>query len=241
MRSVLKIFSPVIDPAYQKYWRKELKRLSKQLDAARDLDVFLMTHFQANNLDSELHRLLKKQKSKIYKELSKSLHGKLKQRRRQLQKELKRPRWCQRYCCKPSLSLTSLAQTQLNRLYQDLQLKAQSLDLNDEADLHQLRIAFKQLRYACEFLEPALDRTRSPAFINMMKALQDQLGDIHDLAVQQQMLADLPLSAQDELQQILIENQRHGQRLKKTLEKQVNRFQAISLPWQQINVKSESV
>ena len=120
-------------------------------------------------------------------------------------------------------------------------IKTQGLDLTDEAALHQLRIAFKQLRYACEFLDPVLDRSQSLVFINMMKALQDQLGDIHDAAVQQEMLAVLPLAAHDELQEIVSQSQRNSQRLKKTLRQQIKRFNSITVPWQQLTLASESV
>lgn len=240
MRSALSIFSPVIDAPYRKQWRKELKKLSKQLDAARDLDVFIMTYFHSNYPDSELHKVLNKQKTRIYKQLAKRLRGEFKQRWRQLKKELKQSHWSQQHCRQQNLSLSSLAHKQLNRLYQEVQQKAQSLDLTDEAALHQLRISFKQLRYACEFLEPVLDSSRSPVFINMMKALQDQLGDIHDAAVQREMLAVLPLSTHNELQEIVKDSQRNGQRLKRTLTEQLKRFNTIPVPWQ-VNLVSESV
>ena len=215
--------------------------MSKQLDAARDLDVFMLTHFQSKNSDSDLHHALKKQQSRIYNQLSESLRGKFKQRHRQLKKALKQSRWPQQHCRQHSLSLSSLAQQQLNWLYQNVCQKAQGLDLNDEAALHQLRIAFKQLRYGCEFLAPVLDETQSPVFMNMVKALQDQLGEIHDAAVQQEMLAVLPLAAHDELQEIVNQSQRNSQRLKKTLTKQLKRFNSITVPWQQLNLASESV
>ena len=214
--------------------------MSKQLDAARDLDVFLMTYFQSKNSDSDLHQALRKEKSRIYNRLTESLRGKFKQQRRRLKKELKQSRWPQQHCRQPNLSLSSLAQQQLNRLYGDVQEKTQGLDLTDETALHQLRIAFKQLRYACEFLNPVLDRSQSLVFINMMKALQDQLGDIHDAAVQQEMLAVLPLAAHDELQEIVSQSQRNSQRLKKTLRQQIKRFNSITVPWQQLNLASES-
>jgi CHAD domain-containing protein len=75
----------------------------------------------------------------------------------------------------------------------------------------------------------------------MMKALQDQLGDIHDAAVQQEMLAVLPLAVHDELQEIVNQSQRNSQRLKKTLRQQIKRFNSITVPWQQLNLASESV
>jgi CHAD domain-containing protein len=241
MRSALTIFSPVIRPAYRQQWRRRLKQLAKQLDAARDLDVFLLTHFSGTASDSQLYGALDKKKARLYKQLCSTLKsGKFNKRRRQLKKALAQTNWQKKYCCRQTLSLRSLAQQQLNTLYQNLQTQTQELHLNDEAALHQLRISFKQLRYGCEFLEPALDGTTSQSFINMMKALQDQLGDIHDAAVQQTMLADLPVAAQDEFQTILDESQRNSEHLKKTLRQQLRRFNNMPPPWQNLSSVSES-
>ncbi len=56
-----------------------------------------------------------------------------------------------------------------------------------EAELHALRIDVKRLRYALELLEPALGGTW-PGLIEHTIALQDALGDWHDLALLEALL-----------------------------------------------------
>lgn len=48
--------------------------------------------------------------------------------------------------------------------------------------LHALRVEFKQLRYAVEFFKPVLG-TSAEAYIKEVKAMQDLLGRINDIAV----------------------------------------------------------
>jgi CHAD domain-containing protein len=56
-------------------------------------------------------------------------------------------------------------------------------------ELHDMRIAFKRLRYLLEIFGVAFDTDLSP-FLDEVKAMQDLLGDIHDRDVQVPMLRD---------------------------------------------------
>lgn len=65
-------------------------------------------------------------------------------------------------------------------------------DIADPANvrqLHDMRIAFKRLRYLLEIFGVAFDADLSP-FLDEVKAMQDLLGDIHDRDVQVPMLLD---------------------------------------------------
>ena len=64
--------------------------------------------------------------------------------------------------------------------------------LSDE-DRHQVRIDAKKLRYAAEGFEGLFARKPARRFIDRLKALQDELGDLNDLATQEPMLAHLSL------------------------------------------------
>ena len=56
-------------------------------------------------------------------------------------------------------------------------------------ELHDMRIAFKRLRYLLEIFGPAF-RTDLEPFLEQVKAMQDILGDIHDCDVQIPMLEE---------------------------------------------------
>lgn len=56
------------------------------------------------------------------------------------------------------------------------------LPASDDAILHALRVEYKQLRYALEFFQPILGRS-ARSFLTQVKAMQEILGRIHDIAV----------------------------------------------------------
>ena len=68
-----------------------------------------------------------------------------------------------------------------------VQLGTQLLAETDDQRLHALRIACKKLRYVLEFLS-AYYRAKTALLVQHLRALQDNLGDWHDLVVQQEAL-----------------------------------------------------
>ena len=64
---------------------------------------------------------------------------------------------------------------------------------SDES-LHHLRIAAKKLRYASDAFAGLYRRKRPSAFLDEVKALQDQLGVLNDTATAGPLVESLPLS-----------------------------------------------
>lgn len=62
-------------------------------------------------------------------------------------------------------------------------------DPRNVRDLHDMRIAFKRLRYLLEIFGPAFRADLEP-FLEEVKGMQDLLGDIHDCDVQIPMLGE---------------------------------------------------
>ena len=62
-------------------------------------------------------------------------------------------------------------------------------DAENVAELHDMRIAFKRLRYLLEIFAVAFDADLDP-FVDEAKAMQDLLGEIHDRDVQVPALRD---------------------------------------------------
>ncbi|WP_175104741.1 CHAD domain-containing protein [Pararobbsia alpina] len=67
------------------------------------------------------------------------------------------------------------------------------LDKLSAEERHQLRIHAKRLRYAVEFLAPAVDRKARRRMADRMSALQDSLGAANDAVVARQFLSMLNL------------------------------------------------
>ena len=59
------------------------------------------------------------------------------------------------------------------------------------AERHQLRIAMKKLRYSVEFFRPLYGKAAVKPFLDRVKALQDDLGLLNDVAVAEGLLTDL--------------------------------------------------
>ena len=56
---------------------------------------------------------------------------------------------------------------------------------------HELRIALKKLRYSIEFFKPLFDRKAVKTFHRRVKALQEDLGHLNDVAVAESLIDDL--------------------------------------------------
>lgn len=62
----------------------------------------------------------------------------------------------------------------------------------DQEELHAFRIAAKRLRYTIEILDPA----GGGIWLARLRAVQKELGDMHDAFVAEQYLRDLPSRSQ---------------------------------------------
>jgi CHAD domain-containing protein len=61
-------------------------------------------------------------------------------------------------------------------------------DSSPDADLHQLRIEVKKLRYLLEFFAALFPPAKLNPLVKQLKKFQDHLGDFHDLSVQREEL-----------------------------------------------------
>ena len=240
MRTALKIFSPVLQKEYRRSWRAKLNFFAKELDAARDLDVFLLSHFAGKAKQSSLHHELSSQQQTAYQRLAKLLKSKrFKKPVRKLKKQLKHKKWAEWHCRHPQQKLNRLAHQRLSALYKNVLQQGKELKLEDENALHQLRIACKKLRYGSDFLHPVLDDVElNRQFIAALKQLQDTLGEIHDAYVQKQMQHSLSetatrTGAASELEQILQTSERNSLAMKARLIEDLNAFSRTECPWRQ--------
>jgi len=89
----------------------------------------------------------------------------------------------------------AVAAQQLCRLWKKLLKSGKCLDALDPQHRHRLRIQAKKLRYAAEFFAPAFPRKKSilrrKDFVTSLQQLQDALGELNDITVNEKLLERL--------------------------------------------------
>jgi CHAD domain-containing protein len=81
----------------------------------------------------------------------------------------------------------------LDRRFRKLLKRGRKLDAHGDEARHELRIQAKKLRYAAEGFAPLFPRKKADRFTARLKALQDALGPLNDLATAEPLLAGLNL------------------------------------------------
>jgi adenylate cyclase len=82
----------------------------------------------------------------------------------------------------PEATLLDFAQQRLRKLQKRTTHLAELARVDDPTSLHQLRIAIKRLRYGIEFFAPLLPKHSLAATAKRLAALQENLGQLNDLA-----------------------------------------------------------
>jgi len=88
----------------------------------------------------------------------------------------------------------AVAAEQLRRQCKKILKRGECLDTLDAQHRHKLRIQAKKLRYAAEFFAPAFTRKKSMRrkdFVESLQQLQDALGELNDIAVNEKLLRRL--------------------------------------------------
>jgi CHAD domain-containing protein len=207
-RSALAQLGQVFEPEARRFFRGEFKWLGAITGPARDLDVYLlqMEAYRAalpaeaarglDPLATYLRRHRKSERQKLRSHLATSRYRQLVQR------------W-QAYLdgTLPKAGVTAdaqrpvvgLASRRIRRAYRRVERIGAGIDDNSPAaELHKLRIECKKLRYLLEFFHPIYDARGVQPLIKSLKKLQDNLGDLNDLVVQQATLRRFAREMNDE-------------------------------------------
>lgn len=83
----------------------------------------------------------------------------------------------------------------LGTLHRRLRKRLKSVDLNDQASFHRLRISAKKMRYPIEMFRTLFDEDAVSAYLEQLIAVQDALGHLNDALVARDLVATLPLSS----------------------------------------------
>lgn len=180
LRSAFAIFRPLVADERFDHLRDELRWLAATTTETRDLDT-LLTRFDKPPLALTAARA--RACARSVKALTSARADRL---LRELVDWLADGVWLEVRDA-ASLPAAEFAAAALDRLRRKLAKKGRHLrKLEDEA-LHEVRIAAKKLRYAADFFAGlfATDkaRTRAKRLAKAVRALQEQLGELHDLAL----------------------------------------------------------
>lgn len=203
LRSALTVFRSLVQGDDYEHVKTETKWLAGELDAARDLDVFIGEGFSSIDPDpgdreafARLGVQLLHAQSDAYERALKALASE-----RFAQFVLTAARWIQigawAQADEPvakslrESAVDQFAREQLDRMHRQVRRRGRHLARLSAQERHQLRIKAKKLRYATEFFSETFDRPKlRKRFLKVISELQDDLGALHDTSVLPKLVFD---------------------------------------------------
>lgn len=192
LRSSFRLFAPVLPAAFIAEYSPRWRDLAARLGGARDWDVFLEETLapleQAFPGNPDLAHVRE--------------HGEAAQAAAQSSagNALSRPGYSRLLLAftaalffleeRKPIKLRRFARRRLHRRGMQIAALAQGHAKMNAAQRHELRIAFKKLRYALEFFAPLLPEKRLRAYQPALAELQDRLGRLNDLATAARLIAE---------------------------------------------------
>lgn len=191
LRNALKRFNEYFPDNFARKWHSEMKEITRSLGNARDLDIQIQlvkekyqeTIYEKYKPGYEcLLVRLKQLRSIAQDEVIEAVHH-LNEKLilKEIRLVLNNVQAGQKRHFTPALY--AFAQKAIRDSLDTFLNFRDSIQAPDNSKkLHEMRIAGKHLRYTMEIFEPLYENDLSP-FIEIMKEIQDQLGEIHDCDV----------------------------------------------------------
>ena len=201
LRSALKLFAPVLNPSFIEVYAPRWQELASSLGSARDWDVFLTETLapleEAFPGDPDLAVLRargEETKAKAQAQASVALTQRLySQLLLAFSAALYRvtPPTIEAQGGASAQSLRKFAARRLNKRAEMIeQLVREHGKMNAERR-HELRIAFKKLRYALEFFAPILPSKQLAKYQKSLETLQDLLGTLNDQVTASRLIKEM--------------------------------------------------
>jgi triphosphatase len=191
LRSAMTVFKSVVaDEAFEGL-RAECKWATGELNLARNLDVFLAkvsaAAAQDPTLNAYVERLGQARTAAYDRALAALSSARFSRFLLRSALWIENGSWLSDPDCGPRRErpIGAFAAEALDHLRKAVRKQGKDLSGLDPVVRHHLRIKAKKLRYAAEFFEHAFDipDKRRRRFIGKLKALQDALGELNDIAV----------------------------------------------------------
>ncbi len=195
LRALVGACAVALAPEARAFLAEEMRWLQQQFGPARDWDVFI-----AETLEPMLHRLPDDADLPI---VRKAAETRREEGYRQAREAIGDPHHVRVLLCigrwlatddwvlaGGETRLAEFAAERLQERYRKVRKFGKALDL-PIAELHQLRIAAKKMRYVAEFFRPIYPKKASKPFFAALRDLQDDLGSINDAVVTERLMDDL--------------------------------------------------
>lgn len=240
LRSAFKLFQPALLPAFIDVYSPRWRELARRLGGARDWDVFLAETLtpleEAFPGDPDLAVL--RARGEQSKSKAQVAAGKALSQRRYSQLLLAfaaalfrvEPPTIARQGKASKLALRKYARRQLSKRVMMIEkLVGEHGKMNAERR-HELRIAFKKLRYALEFFAPILPSKRLADYQASLASIQDLLGSLNDQVTASRLIKELhPKGEPAPLTRGWIAGR--TQLLVTALNAELRKFVALKKPW----------
>lgn len=238
LRSAFRLFSPVLETSFVKVYAPRWGKLASGLGSARDWDVFLTETLapleEAFPGDADLAVL--RARGESTKAKAQAAAGvTLKQK---AYSQLLLAFTAALFRATPPTIGASVKASRLRKFAaRRLQKRAEMIELlvNEHAKMnaerrHELRIAFKKLRYALEFFAPVLPRKRLAAYQISVAKIQDLLGTLNDQVTASRLIKEMhPKGERDSLTRGWIAGR--TQLLLEALGTELRKFVMARKPW----------
>jgi inorganic triphosphatase YgiF len=192
LRSALSLFRPAVADGEFETLKARLQAVARQLGTARDIDVFLRSLHQEEEAGDQaalaLAAQVRAEREDAYDDAVTAMAAPDARRLMfDLAVWIEAGAWTRAEAGAPSRApLPEFAAEALNRRRRKLKGRGGRLDRLSAEERHQVRIDAKKLRYAVEFfagLYPEKKaRRRAEAYLDSLKALQQDLGELNDIA-----------------------------------------------------------
>ncbi|HPN33527.1 MAG TPA: CHAD domain-containing protein [bacterium] len=199
-RSILSLFKKNLPAKKLNSLRRDFRLLSEATNPLRDLDVQLLRRTLYHKLlPASLHpgleKLLKaiaRERQKEYLRFVRVLNGAAYQRIKKqwlLSLEQDKSEWASRPAGR--LPTKQAVARLIGKKFGQLQkMKKEDWQNADDEALHRMRIEAKKLRYLLEFFSSLFPQPAMAPLLEQLRRVQDHLGHLNDLAVQQTKLLD---------------------------------------------------
>ena len=241
LRSALKLFSPVLSPDFLAVYSPRWQMLANQLGNARDLDVFLdetllllETAFPGDAdlavLREKAEAAKRQAQTQAVSVLSQNDYSRLILAFSAALLREAPPTIDRSTVAAKNRELWAFARRRLNRHARIIdELLKEHSRMNAERR-HQLRIAFKKLRYALDFFAPLFPGRHLIAYQASLSAIQDLLGTLNDQVTAARLIKEMhPKGEPQPLTQGWIAGR--TDLLLGTLSKELRRFSICRKPW----------
>ena len=201
LRSAFNLFAPVLNPAFVAVYSPRWRELAGGLGSARDWDVFLNETLapleEAFPGDADLAVLRARGEATKAKAQASAAVALKQQGYSQLLLAFSaalfrvEPPTIENAGRSSALTLRKFARRRLSRRVRMIEaLVGEHAKMNAERR-HELRIAFKKLRYALEFFAPILPRQRLEVYQASLEAIQDLLGTLNDQVTASRLIKEM--------------------------------------------------